>query len=75
VGPTLPPAKEKLLLDTSNWLLGRDDQLVKQGEPRAYPRVALTEREQTLWNWGAILGLPLLFAYLGLVVMLFRRLR
>jgi hypothetical protein len=75
VGTTLPPAKEKLLLDTCNWLLGRDDQLVKKGEEWSFPRVALSSRDQALWAWGTMLGLPVLFAYLGLVVLLVRRLR
>jgi hypothetical protein len=32
-------------------------------------------REEQLWLWGTRLGLPVLFAYLGLVVLLVRRLR
>ena len=35
----------------------------------------MSDYEQTLWLWGARLGLPLLFAYLGAVVLLLRRLR
>jgi hypothetical protein len=75
IGNTLSPAKEKLLLDISNWLLGRDDLLTKGDNRWQYPRVALAETNQALWQWGARLGMPVLFAYLGLVVLLVRRLR
>jgi hypothetical protein len=75
IGQTLPPVKEKLLLDTCNWLLGRDDLLTNDKHPWQYPRVELTEREQTLWQWGTRLGLPVAFAYLGLMVLMVRRLR
>jgi hypothetical protein len=83
IGPTLSPAKEKLLLDVCNRLLGRDDLLTKGGEENRwqYPRLILAddteaaETRQALWQWGARLGMPVLFAYLGLVVLLVRRLR
>jgi hypothetical protein len=75
IGSSLSPAKEKLLLDICNWLLGRDDLLTKGDNLWQYPRVALSENDQSLWQWGTRLGMPLLFAYLGLVVLLFRRLR
>src|SRR5262249_19074371 len=65
-GENLSPAREKLLLDTCNWLLGRDDLLAKDTEPWQYPRVVLSESENALWQWGTRLGLPLLFAYLGM---------
>jgi hypothetical protein len=74
-GSELSPAKEELLLDTCNWLLGRDDLLPHSNRVWAYPRVFLNAREHTLWHWGAWLGLPALFAYFGLVVLLARRLR
>lgn len=74
-GRQLPPAPELLLLDSCNWLLGRDDRLARPGEIWSYPRVDLTAREQSLWMWACRLGLPVLFAYLGAVVLLFRRLR
>ena len=74
-GAELTPAKEELLLDTCNWLLGRDDLLPGADRVWQFPRVALSPREHTLWHWGAWLGLPGLFAYLGLVVLLVRRLR
>ncbi len=91
LGDPLSPAKEKLLLDTCNWLLGRDDLLAKDtpissspspGEEREsdietwqFPRVALSSTESALWTWGTRLGLPLLFAYFGLVMLLVRRMR
>jgi hypothetical protein len=74
-GAELAPAKEELAVNTLNWLLGRDDLLPRAGSVWAYPRVALGEREYLLWRWGGWLGLPALFAYLGLVVLLVRRLR
>jgi hypothetical protein len=75
IAPELSPAREKLLLDTCNWLLGRDAQLTRAGEEWKYPRVALEPRERLLWVWGVVGGLPLLFAYLGLVVVMKRRTR
>jgi hypothetical protein len=77
VGSELPPAKEQLLLQTTNWLLTRDDALPRADHPWSYPRVSLTpgSRDEQLWQWGTRLGLPVLFAYLGLVVLLVRRLR
>jgi ABC-type uncharacterized transport system len=75
IGNTLPAVKEKLLLDVCNWLLGRDDLLAKAEHRWQYPRVTLGDSQQALWQWGIRLGLPLLFAYLGLVVLMVRRLR
>src|SRR5262249_41573623 len=75
VGKALSPVKEKLLLDTCNWLLGRDDLLTKAENRWQYPRVEMTEREHLLWQWGTRLGLPVLFAYVGLMVLMVRRLR
>jgi hypothetical protein len=73
IGKELTPAKELLVLNTLNWLLGRDDLLARSGTAWSYPRVTLAH--QDLWVWGARLGLPVLFAYLGVVVLLTRRLR
>jgi hypothetical protein len=75
IGKELSPSQEELLLDTCNWLLGRDDRLAHKAEQWRYPRVQMSDYDQTLWLWGARLGLPLLFAYLGAVVLLLRRLR
>jgi hypothetical protein len=75
-GATLNLSKEKLLLDVSNWLLGRDDLLAHaDAEPWQYPRVSLSESENALWQWGTRLGLPLFFIYLGLMVFMVRRMR
>jgi hypothetical protein len=74
-GARLTPAKEKVLVDVSNWLLGRDDLLARDTPPWKYPRVQLTEEEDQLWKWGMRAGLPLLFVYLGLVVLMVRRMR
>jgi hypothetical protein len=71
----LPPVKEKLFLDVCNWLLGRDDLLTKEEAHWEFPRVVLADNQQQMWEWGTRLGLPLLFAYLGFVVLLVRRLR
>ncbi len=75
-GGTLKPANEKLLLHTVNWLLGRSDRLPRGDvKPWAYPRVTLSEREARVWHWGTFLGLPLLAAYLGLIVLMVRKVR
>jgi hypothetical protein len=75
IGKELSPSQEGLLLDTCNWLLGRDDRLARPAVEWRYPRVAMSDYKETLWLWGARLGLPLLFAYLGAVALLLRRLR
>jgi tetratricopeptide (TPR) repeat protein len=78
-GKELPAAQEKLLVQTINWLLGRDDRLPRDERVWSYPRVNDTippdSSTDYLWLWGARLGLPVLFLYLGFVVVLFRRLR
>jgi hypothetical protein len=74
VGPTLSPLKEKLFLDTVNWLLGRDDLLAKDSETWEYPRVELTPLELNCW-YAVSYGLPVLFIYMGMVVWLVRRMR
>src|SRR5262249_39418989 len=68
IGTTLSPVREKLLLDTCNWLLGRDDLLAKDNEVWEYPRVQLSDTQKELWHWGTFLGLPLAFVYVGLLV-------
>jgi hypothetical protein len=75
VGNTLSAAKEKVLLDTCNWLLRRDDRFTRADRPWTYPRVGLDERSRKLWRWGTQVGLPGLFVYLGLTVLMVRRLR
>jgi hypothetical protein len=74
-GSDLSPASEKLLLDTCNWLLGRDDLLTLAAGEWRFPRLAVAEQDRALWLWGACLGLPLLFAWLGVVVLLSRQVR
>lgn len=78
-GKELPAAQEKLFVQTINWLLGRDDRLPRDERLWSYPRVNDTippdSPTESLWLWGARLGLPVLFLYLGFVVVLFRRLR
>jgi hypothetical protein len=122
-GAQLDPARERLLLVTTNWLLGRDDYLPTEEHPWSYPRLNQTsepsepseqpkEPEQPAqpenpeqpekpgkpgkpgkpeipekvkkveffvpaewWLWGGRVGLPVLFAFVGAVVLLFRRLR
>jgi hypothetical protein len=74
-GPELKPAQEALTIYSLDWLLGRDDRLPRADRVWQYPRVDLSEREQTWWRWGTFLGLPALFAYLGLVVLMVRKMR
>jgi hypothetical protein len=75
-GPKLEPAEEKLLLHSVNWLTGRDDRLPRGVQPPwSFPRVEMTEQQSTLWQLGTAVGLPLIAIYLGLVAMMFRRLR
>jgi hypothetical protein len=74
-GPELTPGQERLLLDTTNWLLGRDEQLAKPAPEWSYPRVPGSDEEKRLWLLGARWGLPEVFAFLGLVMLLARRLR
>lgn len=74
-GEKLPPANEKLLLDTCNWLLGRQDSLAQDNKLWDYPRVDLTVRQHAFWQWGAWFGLPAIVFFLGLVVLLVRRVR
>jgi hypothetical protein len=74
-GAELAPGQERLLLDTCNWLLGRDERLAKPAAEWSYPRVEASEEERRLWLMAARWGLPELFAFLGLVMLLLRRLR
>lgn len=74
-GKELPPAKSRLLLDTCNWLLGRDDLLPRDEATWEYPRVDLSDRAKILWTVFAWLGPPLLFFYCGVVVLFMRKLR
>lgn len=81
-GNELTPSQEKLLLNTCNWLLGRDELLPRTDLPVwSYPRVRLAEdagqANNLRWQWGLgmVIGLPAFFAYIGLIVLMFRMLR
>jgi hypothetical protein len=73
--PELPAAKEQLLLQTVNWLLGRDDRLPRSDRVWQFPRVEMSSEERIWWRGGAVLGIPMLFAYLGCLVVMVRRMR
>ncbi len=76
LGDELKPAQAQFLLQTCNWLLNRNERLPAATEaPWSYPRVALSEQARRLWTWLTVGGLPVLFAYLGMVVWLIRRVR
>ena len=75
IAPVLSPMREKVLLDTCNWLVGRDDLLNKDDATWEFPRVELSATGHALWNWGTRLGLPLVFVYLGVSMFLVRRMR
>jgi hypothetical protein len=75
VGPDLSPARERLLLTTCNWLLGRDERLPHPAGEWEYPRVELSPRAAALWRWGTQLALPGAFAFLGILVLTARRYR
>jgi hypothetical protein len=75
IGSQLSPVREKLLLDTCNWLLGRDDMLAHKKTRWEFPRVGLSPESNELWQWGARLGIPAFFVLLGIAVLLKRSLR
>jgi len=75
IGPDLGAFKERLALDTINWLLGRDDFLARPSEPWSFPRIDMETKRRDLWRWAVQLGLPVLCAFAGVVVLLTRRLR
>lgn len=75
-GGELKPAQERLLLHTANWLTARADRLPKaDAEPWQYPRVELTARDRSLWQFGALVWMPLAVLALGVLAMLVRRTR
>ncbi len=78
-GKELPPAQEKLFVNTLHWLLGRDDQLPTEDRVWSYPRVdeTIPPHSTTLERWkrGMQFDLPALFLLIGVVVWLVRRLR
>jgi len=83
-GSELSPATEKLALVVCNWLLKRDDRLPHVASASAtyavdrqwsYPRIEMTDGKKNLWHWGTFFGLPALFVYLGVVVLMVRKVR
>ncbi len=76
-GKDLDPGRETLLLQSVHWSLKRDDQMPREAAEGnwRYPRVELSPVEHAGWRWGTFLGLPLLAAYFGLIVLMLRRLR
>lgn len=78
IGPTLDPARERLVTDLFNWLIGRDDRLARRpGEESVweYPRLEWSAEKAGLWRNGLEFGLPMLAAFVGFTVLLYRRLR
>jgi hypothetical protein len=77
VGQELSPTREKLLLNTLNWLLRRDDLLPREQDVQRwqYPRVQLSARDQLIWGAATQWVLPGAIAYLGIIVLLVRRMR
>lgn len=77
-GKTLDPAHEKLIVHTLNWQLKRDDRLPKDlpaEEKWQYPRVALGEKQSLYWRLGTAVGLPLACGYLGVLMLMLRKVR
>ncbi len=77
-GRALDPAHEKLIVHTLNWQLKRDDRLPKDLPAEAkwqYPRVSLDEKQSLYWRLGTALGLPMLCAYLGVLMLMLRKVR
>jgi hypothetical protein len=75
-GTELSPAREQLLVNTCNWLLGRDERLPHAEEPAwQFPRVEMSPRRTHLWQLGTLIALPACFAFLGAVVLLVRKYR
>jgi hypothetical protein len=75
IGKQLSPVQERLLADTCNFLLGRDNMLNTQNETWSFPRVHLSQGAKRLWQWGLLIGLPMAFGYAGIIVLLKRSLR
>jgi hypothetical protein len=77
-GRALDPAHEKLIVHTLNWQLKRDDRLPKDLPAEAkwqYPRVKLDEKQSLYWRLGTAVGLPMLCAYLGVLMLMLRKVR
>lgn len=77
-GRALDPAHEKLIVHTLNWQLKRDDRLPKDLPAEAkwqYPRVTLDEKQSLYWRLGTAIGLPMLCAYFGVLMLMMRKVR
>ncbi len=77
-GRTLDPAHEKLIVNTLNWQLKRDDRLPKNApdeEKWRYPRVSLDEKQSLYWRLGTSIGLPMICIYLGVLMLMVRKVR
>lgn len=78
IGPALDPARERLVTDLFNWLIGRDDRLARRPDEGAvweYPRLEWSAEKAGLWRSGLGFGMPMAAAFLGFTVLLYRRLR
>ena len=78
VGKELDPGRETLLLQSVHWSLNRETEMPRGPDAAGtwqYPRIKLAPVEYSAWRWGTFLGLPLLAAYFGLIVLMLRRLR
>lgn len=62
----------QFLLDATRWLVG-DEELAGEISNEEDVRINHTREEDTLWFWGAVLGLPLLVMMLGSVYVTRRR--
>jgi len=74
-GDELSPTQKQLVLDVSNWLLGRDDLLAKEGTVWQFPRLELSGTGEMLIFLLLVVGPPALSIFLGAVVFLVRRMR
>lgn len=78
VGKRLDPATETLMLSTMNWQLRQDDRLAKDVSPNErweFPRSNLSASASKIWLFIGSIGIPVIAAYFGVIVLLFRRLR
>jgi hypothetical protein len=74
-GDELSPTQKQLVLDTSNWLLGRDDLLAREGALWQFPRLDLSSLGKVLIFLFLVVGPPALSVFLGAIVFLVRRMR
>ena len=72
-GEKLDPDNEKLFITLVNWLLRRDYLLGLKTTEWAYPRMEIGEQPRDRWLWFLRLGMPVLCAFAGAVVLMYRR--